>query len=45
MLVVGEKEAAAGAVGVRRHGVGDLGSQACAEFLAKIKGEIANRQR
>ncbi len=45
MLVVGEKESAAGAVSVRRHGKGDQGSVGRDEFVSKIKDEIANRTR
>lgn len=43
MLVVGEKEAADGAVSVRRQGKGDLGSQPLENFLRTIKEEIAQR--
>src|SRR5262249_54642934 len=43
MLVVGEKEAAAGAVRVRRHGKGDLGSRSRTEFLEQLILEIAQR--
>jgi threonyl-tRNA synthetase len=43
MLIVGEKEAASAAVGVRRHGKGDLGAMARSEFLAKAQKEISNR--
>lgn len=45
MLIVGEKEAAAAAVGVRRHGKGDLGATPLADFLTAITEEIAQRQR
>lgn len=44
MLIVGEKEASAGAVGVRRHGKGDLGAQPRDKFLADLKQEIAERR-
>ncbi|PKO17643.1 threonine--tRNA ligase [candidate division BRC1 bacterium HGW-BRC1-1] len=45
MLVVGEKESAAGAVSVRRHGKGDQGSVPRDEFVLKIWDEISNRTR
>ena len=45
MLVVGEKESAAAAVSVRRHGKGDQGSIGRDEFVSKIKDEIARRTR
>ncbi len=38
MLIVGEKEAEAGLVSVRRQGEGDLGSMAADEFAAYFKG-------
>ena len=38
MLIVGEKEADAGLVSVRRQGEGDLGSMAADEFAAYFKG-------
>jgi threonyl-tRNA synthetase len=38
MLIVGEKEAEAGLVSVRRQGEGDLGSMAADEFAAHFKG-------
>lgn len=44
LLVVGEKEAAAGTVSVRTRGSKDLGRQALDQFLAKIKAEIAERR-
>ena len=43
MLVVGDKEAANGTVGVRRHGKGDLGAKPRAEFLKAVLAEIADR--
>jgi len=43
MLVVGEKEAANGTVGVRRHGQGDQGAMSGVEFLQKIRQEIDTR--
>lgn len=45
MLIVGEKEAAAGTVGVRRHGKGDLGAQDTTMFIASLQQEIKERQR
>jgi threonyl-tRNA synthetase len=39
MLIVGEREAAAGEVSVRRHGQGDLGSMKLSDFIAKIEEE------
>jgi threonyl-tRNA synthetase len=41
MLVVGEKEAEAKAVAVRRQGQGDLGTMSLVDFVAKITGEVA----
>jgi threonyl-tRNA synthetase len=37
MLIVGEKEAAEGAVSVRRHGEGDKGAMPVDLFAAEIK--------
>jgi threonyl-tRNA synthetase len=45
MLIVGEKEAASGAVSVRRHGKGDQGSQALDEFARQLVLDIASRSR
>jgi threonyl-tRNA synthetase len=42
MLVVGEKEAEAKAVAVRRQGQGDLGTMPLADFTARILDEVAN---
>ena len=42
MLVVGEKEAEAKAVAVRRQGQGDLGTMPLTDFTAKILDEVAN---
>jgi threonyl-tRNA synthetase len=39
MLVVGDREAEDGAVSVRRHGEGDLGSMTVDEFAARVAGE------
>jgi len=44
MLVVGDREAEAGEVGVRRHGEGDLGSAPVADFAARCLQEIAARR-
>jgi threonyl-tRNA synthetase len=43
MLVIGDKEAAAGAVAVRRHKKGDLGQMALDAFTALITREIRER--
>jgi threonyl-tRNA synthetase len=40
ILVVGDKEAEAGAVAVRRRGMKDLGALPFADFLALAQGEI-----
>jgi threonyl-tRNA synthetase len=40
MLIVGEKEAETGTVSVRRHGSGDQGSLAQAEFLELFRKEL-----
>ncbi|GAB3786642.1 threonine--tRNA ligase [Spirosoma horti] len=40
MLVVGEKEAAEGAVSVRRKGQGDLGSMSVEEFIRTFQAEV-----
>jgi threonyl-tRNA synthetase len=44
MLVVGDAEQDAGAVAVRRHREGDLGSQPLAEFTERACHEIADRR-
>jgi threonyl-tRNA synthetase len=44
MLIVGEKEAAVGNVGVRRHGEGDKGAQPRDEFIRSLKAEIKERR-
>jgi threonyl-tRNA synthetase len=44
MLVVGDKEAEAGAVGVRRHREGDLGSMSVAEFRSMALAEVADKR-
>jgi len=41
MLIVGEKEAESGALSVRRHGQGDLGTMSREEFVQTIAGEIS----
>ena len=43
MAIVGAKEEAAGAVAIRRHGQGDLGSIALETFLNQIKAEVSER--
>ena len=43
MLVVGEKEAEAGQVAVRRRDKGDLGAVSADEFIATILGDIENK--
>jgi threonyl-tRNA synthetase len=40
MLVVGEREQGDGAVSVREHRGGDLGSVSTAEFLERLRGEL-----
>ena len=42
-LVVGDREAKAGAVSVRKHQAGDQGSMALEDFIKKIKEEIDNK--
>jgi threonyl-tRNA synthetase len=44
MLVVGEKEQAAGAVAVRSRAEGDLGAMPLAEFIARLGREIAEKR-
>ncbi|MDD5547296.1 MAG: threonine--tRNA ligase [Candidatus Pacebacteria bacterium] len=43
ILVVGEKEAQAGTIAVRRYGKGDLGAQNIKKFTEEITAEIKNR--
>jgi threonyl-tRNA synthetase len=43
MLVIGEKERAAGTVAVRQHRKGDLGPMPRAEVVLKLKNEIASK--
>jgi threonyl-tRNA synthetase len=43
MLIVGDQEAEAGTIAVRRHGEGDLGALAVAEFAERTASEIAAR--
>lgn len=43
MLVLGDREAEAGQVAVRRHGQGDEGSVAVDEFVARVVRETAER--
>jgi threonyl-tRNA synthetase len=44
MLILGDKEAEAGNVSVRRHGEGDLGSLTVAEFAERIASEVESRR-
>ena len=44
MLVVGDREAEAGKVGVRRHGEGDLGSVPVSDFASRCLQEVARRR-
>ena len=44
ILVIGDKEAEAGAVAVRRRGQKDLGAMPVAEFLSVAQREIANKE-
>jgi threonyl-tRNA synthetase len=41
MLIVGEKEQENGAVSVRKHGEGDLGSMTVEEFIASFQSKVA----
>ena len=41
MLIVGEKEAADGAVAVRQHGEGDIGSMEKGEFIRFFQDKVA----
>lgn len=43
MLVVGDKEAEAGMVSIRRKGKGDMGLMSIEAFIAMIKEEVLNR--
>jgi len=43
MLIVGDQEAEAGTIAVRRHGEGDLGALTVAEFAQRTASEIAAR--
>jgi threonyl-tRNA synthetase len=45
MLIVGQKEAEAGTVSVRRHGKGDLGIRPLNQFITDILDEIAQQRR
>ena len=42
MLIIGDKEVEANAVGVRSRKEGDIGQKSVEEFIAKIKEEIEN---
>ncbi len=43
MLVVGEKEKAAGTVSVRQHKKGDMGSLALGKFIEQIQNEVQQK--
>ena len=43
MLIIGEKEANAQNISVRKHKVGDLGALSLSEFISKISDEIKNK--
>ena len=43
MLVVGEKEKAAGTVSVRQHKKGDIGSLALGKFIEQMQNEIEQK--
>jgi threonyl-tRNA synthetase len=43
MLIVGEREAAAGTVAVREHSAGDAGALAISEFVERLRAETAAR--
>jgi threonyl-tRNA synthetase len=44
LLIVGEKEAAAGAVAVRTQAGADQGAIPLADFIARVKSETSSRQ-
>ena len=44
MLVLGDREAEAREVAVRRHTEGDQGSEPLAEFVARAAAEVAERR-
>lgn len=44
MLVVGENEAAAGTVSVRRRGEGDIGAEPIDAFIARIRSDIDSKR-
>jgi threonyl-tRNA synthetase len=44
MLIVGEKEAAAGTVSVRDKALGDLGAESVEAFLGRARAEVAERR-
>lgn len=43
MLIVGEKEAEAQTVSVRKHGEGDIGTMSLEEFAKKMQAEVADQ--
>ena len=44
MLILGEKEVEAGAVGVRARAQGDIGAMKLEEFISKIEGEVESKK-
>ena len=44
MLILGDQEAEAGTVAVRRHGEGDLGALSLADFAERVTTEISTRR-
>jgi threonyl-tRNA synthetase len=45
MLILGDKEAEAGEVSVRRHREGDLGAMAVDDFISRARSEIEARKQ
>lgn len=45
MLILGEKEQSSGAISVRKHRKGDLGSLSLSEFIDNINNEIKNKSK
>jgi threonyl-tRNA synthetase len=43
LVILGDKEIAAGAVSVRGRGTGDLGQMPIQDFIEKVKGEIEHK--
>jgi len=44
LLIVGDREAESGQVGVRRHGEGDLGPSSTSDFAESVLGSVEARQ-